>query len=87
MTNAVEIRKQLSSLNFINVKLKSKQILNGNFLSVQFTENANCMSVVVLQYTVVFNAGLPREFRGSGQKRTMRPPASESSKKFSWSRH
>ena len=39
MTNSVEICKPLSSLNFINVKLKSKQILDGNFLSVQFTEN------------------------------------------------
>ena len=39
MINSVEICKQLSSLNFINVKLKSKQILNRNFLSVQFTEN------------------------------------------------
>ena len=39
MTNSVEICKQLSSLNFISVKLKSKKILNGNFLSVQFTEN------------------------------------------------
>ena len=37
MTNSVEICKQLSSLNFINVKLKSKQILNWNFLSVQYT--------------------------------------------------
>ena len=50
MTNSVEICKQLSSSSFINVKLKSKKISSGNFLSVQLLRiNANCVSVVVLQ--------------------------------------
>ena len=57
MTNSVEIYKQLSSLNFINVKLKSKQSLDGNFLSVQFTENeckldVKCSTEI---YRVMFN--------------------------------
>ena len=38
MTNSVEICKKLSSLNFINIMLKSKQIFKWNFLSVQFTK-------------------------------------------------
>ena len=41
MTNSVEICKQLRSLSFINVKLKGNKFSNGN-----------CMSVVVLQYTL-----------------------------------
>ena len=43
MTNSVEICKQLRSLSFINVKLKGSKFSNGN-----------CVSVVVLQYTLPF---------------------------------
>ena len=39
ITNSVEIGKHLSTLNFINVKLKSKIFFNGNFFIVQFTED------------------------------------------------
>ena len=39
MTNSVEIRKQLRSLNFINVKLKSKQIVKWKLLKGEITEN------------------------------------------------
>ena len=37
MTNSVEICKQLSPLNFINVKLKSKQIFKWKLLELQYT--------------------------------------------------
>ena len=53
MTNSVEICKQLSSLNFINVK----QIFKWKLLecAICMGINANCMSVMVLKYTMTFN--------------------------------
>jgi len=56
MTKSVEICKQLGSLHLIDVKLKSKRNFRKLLECAIFLRiNANCLFVVVLQCTMVFN--------------------------------